>query len=87
MIVHVEIPDQFASKFPASPSACARELLEAYVLRQFSEGRITSGHVRKLLGLSFQETEEFLHVHNAPPGLGPEEHLRSLRDLEQTLSR
>jgi hypothetical protein len=87
MIVSVEIPDQFAGQFPASESACARQLLEAYVLVQFSEGKITSGHVGKMLGLSFQETEKFLHSHNAPPGIGPEEHLRGLRNLERTFAQ
>lgn len=87
MIVNVEIPDQFVSQFPSDPSACARELLEAYALRQFAAGKITSGQVGKLLSLSFQQTEEFLHAHHAPPGLGPEEHLRGLESLESTLSQ
>lgn len=87
MIVNVEIPDQFADQFPSSPLVCARELLEAYVLHQFSAGKITSGHVGKLLGLTFQETERFLREHDAPPGLGSEEHLRGLLALELMLSR
>jgi predicted HTH domain antitoxin len=87
LIVSVEIPDQFAGQFPASPAACARELLEAYALRRFAEGKITAGHVGKLLGLSFQQTEQFLHALNAPPDLGPEEHRRGLQNLERAVSR
>lgn len=86
MTVKVEIPDQCADQFPASAADCARGLLEAYVLLEFSEERMTSGQLGKVLGLSFQQTEEFLHAHHAPPGLGPGEHLRGVRNLERTLA-
>jgi hypothetical protein len=38
------------------------------------------------LGLSFHETEQFLHDHNAP-GLTPEQNLEGVRNLERLLSR
>lgn len=87
MIVTVEIPDQFAKQFHLDETARSRELFEAFVLQRFAEGELTTGQVGAALGLSFAETEQFLHDHGAPPNLGPEEHLEGLKNLEKILSR
>jgi hypothetical protein len=39
------------------------------------------------LGWGFHETEQFLQSHQAPAGLGPEEHLRGLRNLQRAIAR
>ena len=86
MIVNVQIPDQFAKQFHLDDAAHSRQLLEAFVLQRFAGGELTSGHVGEALGLSFHETEQFLHDHNAPPDITPEEHLQQMADLDQMVS-
>ena len=58
------------------------DLLRAFVLR-YAEGDHTAGQVKEALGLSFQQTEEFLYAH-AAHGLGPKEHLQGLQHLRQS---
>ena len=87
MIVAVEIPDQLARQYHLDEAPRSRELLEAFLLQRFAEGELTAGQVGAALGLSFHETEQFLQAHHAPAGLGPEEHLRGLRNLERALAR
>jgi hypothetical protein len=49
-------------------------------------GQLPQGQVTELLGFGFHETEEFLQAHHAPRNLGPEEHLRGLRNLDRALA-
>lgn len=86
MIVSVEIPDQFAKQYHLDDGSRSRALLEAFLLQRYAEGELTNGQVGEVLGLSFHETEQFLHDHNAP-GLTPEQHLEGVRNLERLLSR
>jgi hypothetical protein len=86
MVISVEIPDQFAKQFHLDEAAHSRALLEAFLLQRYAEAELSAGQVGEVLGLSFQETEQFLHDHNAP-GLTPEEHLEGVRHLERLLSR
>jgi hypothetical protein len=86
MLVTVEIPDDFARQFGLDEPPRSRELLEAFVLQRYAEGELTAGQAGQVLGLSFSETEQFLHDH-AAPGLGPEEHVQGLRNLERLRSR
>jgi hypothetical protein len=86
MVISVEIPDQFGNQFRLDEAAHSRALLEAFLLQRYAEAELTAGQVGEVLGLSFQETEQFLHDHNAP-GLTPEENLEGLMNLERLLSR
>ena len=86
MTVSVEIPDDFARQFHLDDASRARELLEAFLLQRYAEGELTGGQVGEVLGLSFQETEQFLHGHKAP-GLTSEQNLEGVRNLERLLSR
>jgi hypothetical protein len=86
MIVTVEVPDRFAKQFRLDEGSRSHELLEAFLLQQYAEGELTAGQVGEVLGLSFHETEQFLHDHNAP-GLTPEQNLEGVRNLERLLSR
>jgi Uncharacterised protein family (UPF0175) len=86
MVISVEIPDQFAKQFHLDEAAHSRALLEAFLLQRYAEAELTAGQVGEVLGLSFQETEQFLHDHNAP-GLTLEENLEGVRNLERLLSR
>jgi hypothetical protein len=86
MVISVDIPDQFAKQFHLDEAEHSRALLEAFLLQRYAEAELTAGQVGEVLGLSFQETEQFLHDHNAP-GLTPEENLEGVRNLERLLSR
>jgi len=86
MLVTVQIPDQFARQFHLDDAAHSRQLLEAFVLQRFAEGELTSGQVGEALGLSFHETRQFLHDHNAPPDVTAQEHLQQMADLDEMIS-
>jgi len=86
MVISVEVPDQFANQFQLDQAARSRALLDAFLLQRYAEAELTAGQVGEVLGVSFQETEQFLHDHNAP-GLTPEENLEGVRNLERLLSR
>jgi hypothetical protein len=85
MIVAVEVPDQFAKQFHLDEAPRSRELLEAFVLQRYGAGELSAGQVGQVLGFSFHETEQYLHDHRAP-GLGPDEHLQGLKNLERLRS-
>jgi hypothetical protein len=87
MIVNVQVPDQFAKDFHLDEAAHSRQLLEAFVLQRFAEGALTSGQVGAALGMSFHQTEQFLHDHNAPPHVTADEHRQDLANLEKILGR
>ena len=87
MIVSLELPDAFAKQLHLDGAEGCRRALEILVLDGYRSGELSQGQVGELLGIGFHETEEFLHVHHAPPGLGPEEHLRGLQNLERALAK
>ncbi len=86
MTVTVQIPDRFARLFHSDEAAHSHQLLEAFVLQRFAAGELTNGEVGEALGLSFHQTEQFLHDHHASPDVNPEEHLRQMTDLDQMIS-
>ncbi len=87
MIVTVQVPDQFAERYQLHESAHARELLEAFVLQRYAGGELTAGQVGEALGMSFHQTEKFLHDHDAPAQVTPEEHCADLANLDRILGR
>ena len=60
-----------------------RRALEMIALDGYRSVVLSQGQVGELLGMSFHQTEEFLKAHDAPPCMGPEEHLRGLKNLQQ----
>jgi len=87
MLVSIEMPDAIAHLLHLDGAEGKRRALEIFALAGYRSGELSGGQVGELLGLGFHETEEFLHSHGAPAGLGPEEHLRGLRNLERALAR
>jgi hypothetical protein len=83
----VELPDSFAHQMNLDGAQANRRALEILALDSYGAGKLSQGQVGELLGMGFQETEEFLNAHNAPPGLGTEEHLVGLRNLERAMAR
>lgn len=87
MTITVQVPEQLAAQLrEGSDEARSRQFLEAFVLQRFAEGELTTMQVGEVLGLSFHQALRFLHDHNAPPGITPEEHLQQLADLDQMVS-
>jgi len=82
----VQIPDSFAKPLRLDGPQPARRVLEALALEGYRSGELSRGQVGEVLGLSFQETEQFLHHHKAP-GLTPEQNLEGVRNLEGLLSQ
>ena len=87
MILSVELPDSFAHQMHLEGAQGQRRALEALALDGYRAGELSQGQVGELLKMSFHATEEFLKIHHAPSGLGPEEHLRGLRNLEGVPAR
>lgn len=87
MILSVELPDAFAHQMHLDGAHGQRRALEILALDGYNSGDLSQGQVGELLGMSFHDTEQFLKTHNAQPGLGPDEHLRGLRNLERALAR
>lgn len=85
MTVNVQVPDAFAEQLHLDEHALSRELWESFLLQRFAEGELTSGQVGDALGLSFHETEKFLHAHHACPNVTASEHRADLTNLEQIL--
>ncbi len=86
MVISVEVPDQFAKQFRLDEAEQCRVLLEAFLLQRYAEAELTAGQVGEVLGLTFQETQQFLRDHHEP-GLTPEEHIEGVRNLERLLAR
>jgi len=88
MTVTVQVPEQLAAELrEASDESRSRQFLEAFVLQRFAEGELTTMQVGEALGLSFHEALQFLHDHNAPPDVTPEEHREDLANLKRMLGR
>ena len=85
MVIPVEVPDQFARQFHLDEAPNSRALLEAFLLHRYAGAELTGRQVGEVLGLSFQETEQFLYD-NGAPGLTPEENLEGVRNLELLLA-
>jgi hypothetical protein len=66
MNVTVSVPDYFAMQFRLDAPVRTRQLLMGFLRDCYAGGELTAGEVAKVLGLSFHETEEFLHAHSAP---------------------
>ncbi|HEY3897162.1 MAG TPA: UPF0175 family protein [Chthoniobacter sp.] len=88
MTVTVQIPEPLTADLrEQSDESRSRRFLEAYVLQRFAEAELTTVQVGEALGLSFHEALQFLHDHNAPPDVTPEEHREDLDDLKRMLGR
>jgi len=81
------MPDAIAHQLHLDGVDGNRRALEVLALAGYRSGDLSAGQVGELLGLGFHQTEEFLHGQGAPAGLGPEEHVRGLRNLERALAR
>ncbi len=64
--ITIELPDTIVKDLGDSPGEITRRVLEAVVLEGYRCERLSRGEVRRLLGLSWQGTEDFLARHGLP---------------------
>ena len=86
MLLSVEVPDRIARCLQLDGPTAQRRALEMFALAGYREGSLSRGQVSEMLGMGFQETDEFLKRHNAPLGLTIADYERSNAALEQLLS-
>jgi predicted HTH domain antitoxin len=61
--IMVHLPEDVAGRFGNTPETAARQLLESAAVEGYRSQRLSRGQVREMLGLSWQETEDFLGEH------------------------
>jgi hypothetical protein len=66
MEITLEIPEMVAKTPGYAPAAWPRRALEALLVDECSRGHLTRGKVAELLGLSFQESEDFFRDRRVP---------------------
>jgi predicted HTH domain antitoxin len=64
--ITIELPDTIVRDLGYTPGEITRRVLEAVVLEAYRSERLSRGEVRRILGLSWQETEDFLAKHGIP---------------------
>jgi predicted HTH domain antitoxin len=86
MTVSVDVPDPIATQLHLDGQQGKRRALEMLALEGYRAGELSRGQVSELLGLQFNETEEFLKQHNAFIPLTMEEFQRGSEALERLLA-
>lgn len=74
----IEIPEECARCFGTTDKEASRRILEMIALQGYREKSLSRGEVAQMLGLDWNQTEEFLARHDAA-------YHYSLRDLEEDL--
>lgn len=65
MTVTLEVPDSIVRQLGKNEQEVGRAIMECAALQGYRQETLSRGQVRELLGLSWHETEVFLHTHNA----------------------
>ena len=66
MQVTVEMPDQIARQWGATPDAVGRHLLEDAAIEGYRAGRLSQRQVGAMLSLDYWQTEAFLSQRSVP---------------------
>ena len=64
--ITVKVPTKVAERFGGTPESAARQFLESAAVEGYRSHRLARGEVREMLGLTWQQTEEFLAQHDCP---------------------
>jgi len=86
MTFSVVVPDSFTKQLHLDGPQPDRRALEVFALEGYRAGELSRGQVSELLGLSFQDTEEFLKARHASIGLTLEEFHDDAASLERLLA-
>ena len=71
MQVTVELPDQVARQWGATPDAVGRHVLEDAAIEGYRHGRLSQRQVGDLLALDYWQTETFLKQRGVPLNYSP----------------
>ena len=71
MQVIVELPDQVARQWGATPDAVGRHVLEDAAIEGYRDGRLSHRQVGDLLVLDYWQTETFLQQRGVPLNYSP----------------
>ena len=66
MQVTVELPDQVARQWGATPEAVGRHFMEDAAIEGYRAGRLSQRQLGEMLGLDYWQTEAFLTERGVP---------------------
>ncbi len=73
MNISFEIPEYITEQLGTNGADLSRHARSLFLLGLYREGRISHAWLRDELGLSYFETESFLHQHGIAQDIDPEE--------------
>lgn len=86
MQVTLELPDQAARQWGATPEAAGRQMLADAAIERYREGRLSQRQVGGLLGLDYWQTEALLSQRGVPLNYSPADLDADSATLERILS-
>jgi len=87
MRIAVDLPEDIAKRLESAWRDVSRGALEAVALEGYRAGALTRDQVRRLLGLSFWDTEAFLKERQAYLAYNEEDFEQDRRDLDHIRPR
>ncbi|MBU6411225.1 MAG: UPF0175 family protein [Verrucomicrobia bacterium] len=87
MQVTVEMPDQVARQWGATPEAVSRRVLEDAAVEGYRVGRLSQRQVGAMLGFDYWQAEDFLTKRGVPLNYSPADLAADASTLEKILSR
>jgi predicted HTH domain antitoxin len=85
--ISIELPDGIIRELEAAPGGISRAVLEAVAVEGYRAKRLSRAEVRRLLDLSWHETEAFLAQHGAQYHYAAEDLENDQRTLDRVLGR
>jgi predicted HTH domain antitoxin len=87
MQVTMEMPDQVARQWGATPDAVGRHVMEDAAIEGYRAGRLTQRQVGAMLGLDYWQTETFLNERAVPLNYSAADLADDHATLEKIISR
>lgn len=87
MQVTVEMPDQVARQWGATPGAVGRHVLEDAAIEGYRAGRLSHRQVGEMLGLDYWQTESFLSARAVPLSYSAADLAADRATLDKILAR
>ena len=87
MQVTVEMPDQVARQWGATPDAVGRHVMEDAAIEGYRAGRLTQRQVGAMLGLDYWQTETFLNERAVPLNYSAADLAADHATLEKIIAR
>ncbi len=87
MLLTLDVPDSIAEQLHLRGPNPERRALELLALHGYTRQELSCGQVGELLGLTFYETEEFLHANGALLPVTADEVYQQAKVLEKLTAR